>query len=97
MIYINSTLRIKVLDDRNLQLEEYRTGVAKQTGKKITRWYHCGYYGKLKEALIGALNKRLFDSAQNEMTINEVIAKIDEVRNEIMSAVDKLTSEGKEI
>ncbi|MBQ9728194.1 MAG: hypothetical protein IJV85_01215 [Clostridia bacterium] len=75
MIYINDHLRIKVLDDRNLQLEEYREGKS-ASGKK--------------GALLGALSKQLFDSAQNEMTIKEVIAKIDEARAEILQAVGEL-------
>ncbi len=92
MIYINNTLRIRRLDDRNLQLEEYRkpsekSGTIKENTEK---WRWCGYYGDLKSALLGALSKQLFDSTQNEMTIKEVIAKIDEARAEIVQAIGEL-------
>ena len=91
MIYINSTLRIRRLDPRNLQLEEYREAedcnLTKQKGHK---WFLCGYYGDLKSALLGALSKRLFDCAQNEMTIKEVISKIDEARADIIRAIGEL-------
>ena len=92
MIYINSTLRIRRLDPKCLQLEEYHKPDPKKPKTKddTPKWRWCGYYGDLKSALLGALSKQLFDSAQNEMTIKEVIAKIDEVRAEIIQAIGEL-------
>ena len=91
MIYINNTLRIRKLDDgKNLQLEEYREGKDTHKGKASTKWRWCGYYGDLKSALLGALSKQLFDSAQNEMTIKEVISKIDKARADIIQAIGEL-------
>ena len=90
MIYINDKLRIKKLDDRNLQLEEYREGKDTHKGKATTKWRLCGYYGDLKSALLGALTKQLFDSAENELTLKDIISRIDEARAEIITAIDKL-------
>ena len=92
MIYINDHLRIKVLDARNLQLEEYREPDPENQKRKDDKpkWFLCGYYGDLKSALLGALSKRLFDCAQNEMTIKEVIPKIDEARADIIRAIGEL-------
>ena len=92
MIYINSTLRIRRLDPKCLQLEEYHKPDPKKPKTKddTPKWYRCGYYGDLKSALLGALSKQLFDSAQNEMTIKEMIAKIDEARAEIIQAIGEL-------
>ena len=92
MIYINSTLRINQLDKYNLQLEEYKEGKDAPLGKATIKWRRVGYYGDLKSALLGALSKQLFDCAKNEMTIKEVIAKIDEARAEIVQAVQGMES-----
>ena len=40
--------------------------------------------------MLGALSKQLFDSAENEMTIKEVISKIDEARADIIKAIGEL-------
>ena len=92
MIYINDKLRIRKLDDRNLQLEEYRkpsekSGTIKENTEK---WRWCGYYGDLKSALLGALTKQLFDSVENELTLKDVVSRIDEARADIITAIDKL-------
>ena len=92
MIYINEKLRIRKIDDRNLQLEEYRkpnekSGTIKEDTEK---WRWCGYYGDLKSALLGALTKQLFDSVENELTLKDVISRIDEARADIITAIDKL-------
>ena len=87
MIYINSTLRIRRLDPRCLQLEEFHKPVPKKPKTKddLPKWYGCGYYGNLKEALIGALNKKLFDSTKTEMTIKEAIGAIEQAKQEILT------------
>ncbi|MBQ9728200.1 MAG: hypothetical protein IJV85_01245 [Clostridia bacterium] len=92
MIYINNTLRIRRLDPNCLQLEEYRKPDEKSgtTKDNAAKWRRCGYYGDIKTALLGALSKQLFDCAKNEMTIKEVIAKIDEARAEIIQAIGEL-------
>lgn len=89
MIYINDTLRITKVDELNLQLEHYRTYTLKD-GTVKHGWKRIGYYGDIKTALLGALKKELFDCATNEMTLKEVLTKIDTTRNEIISAVDRL-------
>ena len=90
MIYINSTLRIRRLDPKCLQLEEYHKPDPKKPKTKddTPKWYRCGYYGDLKSALLGALTKQLFDSVSNEMTIKEVVSVIDKARGEIISAIE---------
>lgn len=91
MIYINDKLRIRKLDDgKNLQLEEYREGKDTHKGKTTAKWRWCGYYGDLKSALLGALTKQLFDSVENELTLKDVVSRIDEARAEIITAIDKL-------
>lgn len=92
MIYINDKLRIRKLDDRNLQLEEYRkpSGKSGTIKENTEKWRWCGYYGDLKSALLGALTKQLFDSAENELTLKDIISRIDEARAEIITAIDKL-------
>ena len=87
MIYINDKLRISKLDERNLQLEEYRKGVNPKTKEEVWSWKWCGYYGDLRTACLGALSKIMFDYVDEELTLKEVLAKIDEAREQIANAV----------
>lgn len=90
MIYINETLRIKKLDDKNLELEEYRKVVNPKTKEESFAWKWCGYYGDLRSALCGALSKRLFDGADEELSLKELVAKIDEAREQVVNAVKNI-------
>ena len=85
MIYINDNLRIRKLDEQCLELEVYRKAKSKKTGEETTQWKGCGYYGDIKSALNGAFKKQLFDSAENETTIKELIALIEQVEKEIFN------------
>lgn len=87
MIYINEKLRISKLDERNLELQEYRKGVNPKTKEEVWSWKWCGYYGDLRTACLGALSKIMFDYADEETTLKEVLAKIDEAREQIANAV----------
>lgn len=87
MIYINEKLRIKKLDERCLQIEEYRAVVNAKTKEESFAWKWCGYYGDLRTACLGALSKIMVDYADEELTLKEVLAKIDEARNQIEKAV----------
>ncbi len=89
MIYINEKLRIRKLDTRSLQLEEYREAEdCNLTKEKGHKWRWCGYYGDLKSACLGALSKQLFDSVKNEMDLNAVIVAIDNARADIIKAIE---------
>ena len=77
MIYINDALRITKVDALNLQLEHYRAYTLKN-GEVKHGWKRIGYFGDLKSALLSALKNELFDCATNEMTLKEVLVKIDD-------------------
>lgn len=83
MIQITEKLRIVKADDKNLALEELRDVTNKKSQTTNKQWCWCGYYGDLKTALIGVLHKVLFDSAEEELQIKDVIAKIESVENDI--------------
>ncbi len=87
MIYINEKLRISKCDNLNLQIEEYRKGINPKTKEEVWSWKWCGYYGDLKTALLGVLSKKLFDSVDEELTLKELVSKIDEARQEIINAI----------
>lgn len=87
MIYINEKLRIAKLDEHNLQIEEYRKGVNPKTKEEVWSWKWFGYYGDLRTACLGALSKIMFDYADEELTLKEVLAKIEEAREQIENAV----------
>jgi hypothetical protein len=89
LIYINDTLRLTQLDGLNLQLEHYRRYTLKD-GTVKHGWKRIGYFGDVKSALLSALSQELFDCATNEMTLKEVITKIDKAREEIITAVYSL-------
>lgn len=87
MIYINEKLRISKLDERNLQIEEYRKGINPKTKQESWSWKWCGYYGDLKTALLGVLSKKLFDSTDEEIKLVELVGKIEEAREQIINAI----------
>ena len=89
MIYINEKLRISKFDENNLQIEEYRRGINPKTKQEVWNWKWCGYYGDLKTALLGVLKNRLFASVDEELDVQEVLAKIEEARQSIITAVEK--------
>lgn len=85
MIQITEKLRIVKADDKNLVIEELRDVTSQKSQTTNKQWCWCGYYGNLKTALIGVLHKVLFDSAEEELQIKDVIAKIEAVENDIKS------------
>lgn len=86
MLQINDKLRIRKLDDKNLVIEELKTINSEKKGIH-DEWRWCGYYGDLKTALSGVLNKQLFDSVEEELTIKTIIDKIDDAKYEIIKAM----------
>lgn len=87
MIYINEKLRISKFDEHNLKLEEYRKGVNPKTKEEVWSWKWCGFYGDLRSALISTLNKIMFDYADEDLTLREVLEKIDEAREQIENSI----------
>ena len=77
MIIINDKLRIR-------KLEEFKE-VKLRKGGIENQWLRVGYYSNLKMALLGILDKKLFDSAEEEMALKDVIKKIDEAKKEIQN------------
>ena len=50
----------------------------------MTKWCRNGYYGSLKMALCGVLEKELFDSVEEELALKDVINKIEEAKKQIL-------------
>ena len=82
MIQITEKLRIVKADDKNLALEELRDVTNKKSQTANKKWCWCGWYGDLRTALLGALHKQLFDSAE-ELQVKDVIEKIESVEKNI--------------
>ena len=90
MIQINDKIRIIRLDEKNLQLEEYRKGVNPKTKAEVWSWKWCGYYGDLKSAINGVLKHCLMELATEEIsTLSELIERIDNIDKELKKAVEK--------
>lgn len=83
MIQINNKLRIRRADDRNLVIEEFRDVTDPKAKTTNKQWCWCGWYGDLKTALLGVLHKQLFDSAEEELQIKDLIERIEKVENYI--------------
>lgn len=86
MLQINEKLRIRKLDDKNLVIEELKTINSEKKGIH-DEWRWCGYYGNLKTALSGVLKKLLFDGVEEELTIQNVINRIDDAEYKIIKAM----------
>ena len=76
MIQINERTRIIKVDDNNLAIEELKTITNKQN-ESCQEWRRCGYYGSLRSALIGVLDKELFNCAEEDLTLQKLVNKID--------------------
>lgn len=87
MIYINDKVRISRIDDKNLQLEALEDVVSKKDKTVSQQWQWQGYYGTLEAAARGALKKMLFDTADEELALREVISHIDKAASSISSAI----------
>ena len=89
MIQITDTLRIVKKDDLNLAIEKLETVISRKTKEPTLQWVHKGWYGDLKSALKGIVNKQLFDLADTETTLNNLIFQIDEINNNINKIIKK--------
>ncbi len=86
MIQINDRLRIVKVDDRNLAIEEFRQVTSEKHGTR-EEWCWCGYYGTLKSALLGCLDKKMFDLPEADISsINLLLQKIEQCETEIIKA-----------
>ena len=86
MIYITNTLRISKLDDNCLQLEGYKEVISKKHRTSIQKWCRIGYYGDIRSALVGAFKKQLFDTADEELQLKDLVERIDAAVNNIQNA-----------
>lgn len=89
MIQINDKVRIIKLDERNLQVEEYRKCVDPKTKQESWKWKWVGYYGDLQSAFGGAIKHcGMLLSDQDFQSVQEVIAKLDKIEKDVKSAVN---------
>lgn len=86
MIQITEKLRIVKADDKNLALEELRDVTNKKTQTTNKQWCWCGYYGSIRSALLGCMDKLLIDSAEDNITVKDLISKIDNIKEQIEKA-----------
>ena len=91
MIQINEKIRITRLDEKNLQVEEYRKKVDPKTKTERYDWCRVGYYGDLKSAIGGVLKHCLMELETEDIkTLSELIERIDNIDKELKKAVEKL-------
>ena len=90
MIYITDTVRISKVDENCLQIETYVPVTSKKTRQTTMQWKWVGYYGDLRGALVGVLRKQLFNSADEQLKLEEIIEKINTAEENILRAVSAL-------
>lgn len=86
MIKITENLRIRRADDKNVVIEELRDVTDKKTQTTNKQWCWCGYYGSIRSALLGCMDKLLIDSAEDNITVKDLISKIDNIKEQIEKA-----------
>jgi hypothetical protein len=88
MIKITDKIRISRLDEKNLQLEEYRKKVDPKTKNERYAWCRLGYYGDLKSAIGGVLKYCLMELATEDVsTLSHLVERIDNIEKELKKAV----------
>lgn len=90
MIYIADTVRISKVDENCLQIETYVPVTSKKTRQTTMQWKWVGYYGDLRGALVGVLRKQLFNTADEQLKLEEIIEKINTAEENILRAVSAL-------
>lgn len=91
MIQITDKIRITRLDEKNLQVEEYRKKVDPKTKSERYAWCRLGYYGDLKSAIGGVLKYCLMELATEDVsTLSHLIERIGNIDKELKRAVEKL-------
>ena len=88
MIEINGNYRVTRDNELNIIIQKIVPG--KDPSKKSS-WKLCGYYPSLRSALVGVLDKQLFETAAEKMLLEDVIARIDSAKAEILNAVKNKT------
>ena len=93
MIQITDKIRITRLDEKNLQVEEYRKKVDPKTKNERYAWCRLGYYGDLKSAIGGVLKNCLMElAAEDVSTLSHLIERIGNIEKELKKAVSNIES-----
>lgn len=93
MIYITGTLRIRKLDEHNLLLEQYlETKSKKQNNEIFMGWKSLGYFGSLKLALLAAFKKQLFDIAEEDISIKDIVDRIEDAEKNIQASKSRINA-----
>ena len=87
MIQINNRTRIVKVDDNNLAVEELKTVSSPNQGTR-QEWRRCGYYGSLRNAMIGVLERELFNCTDEELMLKQLVNKIETVIQGVLSVYE---------
>lgn len=84
MIKISERYRVRK-DPLNLVLEEYRKVIERETKKQKFEWEVVGYFGSVKAVLSHIVDKELMELADTETELKDIIAKIDDLKEQIQN------------
>ena len=85
MIKISERYRIKKPDPFNIVLEEYKEFESPFHKTKRMGWDRVGYFGSVKAVLSHIVDKELMELADTETELKDIIAKIDELKEQIQN------------
>lgn len=95
--YLNLTPNFRVFrcDDRNLEVEEFRTVVArrgkhvKESKRETEKWVSIGYYSTLPQAVNGVLTECANSLTVSEkMELKDVLSELQGLTSELKTAVE---------
>ena len=85
MVELSEKYRIRKPDPFNLVLEEYAELESIKYRTKRMGWRVIGYFGDLKTLLSHIVDKELMELADNVTELKDIIAKIDELKEQIQN------------
>lgn len=93
--YLNLTPNLRVFrtDDRNLELEEYRSVTARKshyvsTARTSKKWVSIGYYSDLPQAVHGALKAHEGNLIERQkMDLENVVLELRKISSELIASV----------
>lgn len=85
MVELSEKYRIRKPDPLNLALEEYTELESIKYKTKRMGWRVIGYFGSVKAVLSHIVDKELMELADTETELKDIIAKIDELKEQIQN------------
>lgn len=92
-VYLNEDILVDASDGRNYTLYVKQDVVKKATNKTVKEFILVGYFGSVKDAVLGALNKKVeVDNLNKDINIDEFVDKLNKAYASIVDNIPKLAA-----